>query len=66
MARERWQHQIDRLTAELAERPDPDWPDLWRARDPLARLEPETELGREHARRRSLSRDDHRGMELGR
>ena len=66
IARERWQHQHDRLTAELAERPDPHRPELWRARDPLARLDPAAELGREHARQRSLARDDDLGMGLGR
>ena len=65
-ARERWQGQHDRLTAELGERPDPDRPELWRARDPLARLDPAAELGREHARQRSLARNDDLGMDLGR
>ena len=65
MARERWQQQFDRLGAELIERSDPERPELWRARDPLARLDPAAELSREHARRRSLARD-HRGVELGR
>jgi hypothetical protein len=65
-ARERWQEQHDRLTAELADRPDPRRPELWRGRDPLARSDPAAELGREHARQRSLARDDDLGMDLGR
>jgi hypothetical protein len=64
--REQWQQQVDRLTAELADRPDARRPELWCARDPLARLDPAAELGREHARHRSLSRDDDLGMDLGR
>lgn len=65
-AREQWQEQVDRLVAELAERPEPSRPELWRARDPLARLDPAAELGREHARQRSLTDDDGFGMDLGR
>ncbi len=61
--RERWQHEVDRLTAELAEHPEPT---LWRGRDPLARLDPAAELGREQKRTRSLTRDDDLGMDLGR
>jgi Ti-type conjugative transfer relaxase TraA len=64
--REQWQEQVDLLTAELAERPDPDRTELWRARDPLARLDPAAELGREHARQRSLAREDDLGMDIGR
>jgi Ti-type conjugative transfer relaxase TraA len=66
IASERWQHEHDRLVAELAERPDPHRPELWRARDPLARLDPAAELGRAHARQRSLARDDDLGRSLGR
>ena len=66
IARDRWQYEHDRLVAELAERPDPSRPELWRARDPLARLDPAAELGHEHARHRSLTRDDGFGMDLGR
>jgi hypothetical protein len=66
IARERWQHEHDRLVAELAERPDPSRPELWRARDPLARLDPAAELGRGHAQQRSLARDDDLGMGIGR
>ncbi len=65
-AREQWQDQLDRLTAELAERPDSSRPELWRAHDPLARLDPAAELGREHARQRSLALDDDHGMGIGR
>ena len=64
--REQWQEQVDRLTAELADRPDPRQPELWCARDPLARLDPAAELGRAHARERSLTRDDGFGMDLRR
>ena len=64
-SREQWQEQYDRLTAELAERSDPDRPQLWRARDPLARLDPAAELGREQVRQRSLARHDDLGMDLG-
>jgi hypothetical protein len=65
-AREQSQKQVDRLTAELAKRPDRARPELWCARDPLARLDPAAELGREHARHRSLTRDDGFGIDLGR
>jgi Ti-type conjugative transfer relaxase TraA len=66
IARERWQHQHDRFATELAERPHAAGPELWRARDPLARLDPAAELGREHARHRSLTRDDDLDMGIGR
>jgi hypothetical protein len=66
IARDRWQHEHDRLVAELAERPDPYRPELWRARDPLARLDPTAEQVRERARQRSLARDDDLGRSLGR
>jgi Ti-type conjugative transfer relaxase TraA len=66
IARERWQHQHDRLVDELAERPNSHPPELWRARDPLTRLDPAAELGREHARQRSLTRDDDLSMDLRR
>jgi Ti-type conjugative transfer relaxase TraA len=65
-ARERWDHGHDRLVAEYAERPEPNRPELWRARDPLARLDPAAELAREHTRQRTLARDDGFGRELGR
>ena len=64
--RERWQHEVDRLTAELAEHPEPRAPSLWRGRDPLVRLEPSARLGHEHRRQRSLSRDDDLGRDLER
>ena len=44
--------QVDRLTTELAEHPEPPEPALWRGRDPLARLDPAAELGRERSRQR--------------
>ncbi len=62
--RKQWQHEVDRLTAELAEHPEPLEPSLWRSRDPLARLDPAAELGRK--RTRQLNRDDDLGMDLGR
>jgi len=50
IAREQWQDQHDRLVVDPAERADPHRPELWRARDALARLDTAAELGREHAR----------------
>jgi len=64
--REQRQHQLDRLTAELAEHPDPHRPSLWCAHDPLARLGPSAALGREHTRQRALTRDDDLGRGIGR
>jgi conjugative relaxase-like TrwC/TraI family protein len=64
--REQWQDRVDGLTVELAERPEPREPTLWRGRDPLARLDPATGLGRERSPQRGLTRDDDLGMDLSR
>jgi hypothetical protein len=63
--RKQWQHEVDRLATELAEHPDPPEPSLWRGRDPLARLDPAADLGRERARQRRMNRDDDLGRDLG-
>lgn len=58
-----WQDQVDRLTGELAERPVPHEPDLWRARDPLEKLDPARELQRDMARSIERARDHGIGLE---
>ena len=62
--RKQWQHELDRLTTELAEHPEPRAPTHWRGHDPLAQLDPAAERGRK--RTRQLNRDDDLGMDLGR
>jgi hypothetical protein len=64
--RKQWQNKVNRLTADLAEHPEPPELALWRGRDPLARLDPAAGLGRERSRQRGMNRDDDLGMDLGR
>jgi len=64
--RESWQEEVDRLTADLAEHPESPDPALTRGRDPLARLDPAAELGRERSRQRDLNGHNDVGMDLGR
>ncbi len=62
-ARDRWQREVHRITAEIIRRPEPRQPELWRARDPLSKLEPPKTPTREIARGHDLSID--RGMDIG-
>jgi hypothetical protein len=64
--REQWQHKVDRLTVDLAEHPEAQEPAFWRGRDPLARFDLATELGRDRSRQRGRTRDDDLGRNLGR
>jgi len=62
-AGDHWQREVDRITTQLVMRPEPRLPELWCARDPMAKLEPENPVAREIIRDRALPFDH--GIDLG-
>jgi conjugative relaxase-like TrwC/TraI family protein len=64
-ARDHWQSETDRLSKQIALRPIPHEPEMWRARDPMRKLEPPERPSRELHRSRALERSMDHGLDLG-
>lgn len=61
--RDHWRSEVELVTKQIAGRPQPREPELWRGRDPMSKVEPPAPPGRELHRARDLSLDH--GIDLG-